>query len=143
MPVASSGQTGTSPAAAKQQGAGSPPPVAQVGVGKEGTLFPPIKVGAMLEITDFNHTRVAPILLVEAFRIEQGPRMPIMCFDAGVADQAIMLGFGIRGIVPGADYFGVDFLMMIDFRPTIKYRGLGHKKRLHFCTGIGVTLAGF
>jgi ribosomal protein L40E len=134
MPVAAAGQV--------RPGAGTPHSVAQApGAGGRGK-FPPVKVGALLQITDSNHQRITPFVSVEVFRVEQSENDPIICFDVGVAEDAVFGTAGVRGLIPDAPHFGVFFFGMFDFRRTLKKTLLGAHKP-HFCVGLGVSLGGF
>ena len=137
MPVA-----GGAPAAATPRGAGTPPSVAQAPSSGGEVKFPPVKVGALLEITDSNHQRVAPFISVEVFKVVQSPDDPVIAFDVGVAEDAIFGTAGVRGFIKDAPNFGVFFFAMVDFRRTLKPRLYGPHQP-HFCSGIGVTIGGF
>ena len=126
----------------RQPGAGAPGRVAQAPGAGPRMKFPPVKVGALLEITDSNHQRIAPFLSVEVFKIEQAQDDPVIAFDVGVAEDAILASVGVRGFIPEAPYLGGFFFIMEDFRRTIKPRLYGPHKP-HFCTGIGFTIGGF
>ena len=137
---------GTAPAAgqpaAGQPAAGTPPKVARGPARTEKTNLPMFKVSALMQLTDSNHWRFTPAVSVEFFKIEQGPDDPIICFDAGIADQAIFFGAGARGMVKDAPALGGFLFMMFDWRRTIKRTSIGPYKP-HFCVGFGVTIGGF
>jgi hypothetical protein len=134
---------GGASAAVPGRSVGAPPTVSQHPYGKDESKFLPVKVGALLEITDSNHQRVTPFVSVELFKIDQGAGQPIICFDAGVADEAIFASAGVRGIIDGVPQFGVFIFGMVDWSPTLKYRAAIHKKKAHFCSGLGVSIGGF
>jgi len=136
-------RSGATAGAARTPGAGTPPAVSQAPNSQTARKFPPVKVGALLEVTDSNHQRFTPFVSVEVFKYDQGKDDPIVCVDLGVADEAIFAGFGIRGLVPDAPNVGIFFFGMLDWSPTLKYRASIHKKKAHFCSGIGVTFGGF
>ena len=105
--------------------------------------FPPVKIGPLFQLTDSNHQRITPFISIELLSIEQGEELPVICFDAGVAQEAVFASAGVRRLVPELPNFGFFLFVMLDWSPTVKYRGLGHKDSAHFCSGFGITLAGF
>ena len=128
-------------AAQKASAGGNPPAVAQAS-GEEKKKFLPVKVGALLEITDSNHQRVAPFISVEVFKYKLEKQKIILCVDVGIAEDALLAAAGVRGIVPDAPYLGGFFFIMVDNRRTLKPRLYGAHQS-HFCTGLGITLGGF
>lgn len=130
------------PAAGAARGAGTPPSVAQAPSTGGDSKFPPVKVGALLEITDSNHQRVAPFVSIEVYKVVQAADDPVIAFDVGIAEDAIFGTAGVRGFMKEAPNFGVFFFCMLDFRRTLKPRLYGPHQP-HFCSGIGVTIGGF
>jgi hypothetical protein len=122
-------------------GTNNPAAVAQA-QSTEKSKFPPVKVGALIQITDSNHQRITPFISVEVFKLDLEQQKVILCFDAGVAEDAIFGAAGVRGIIPDVPYFGGFLFGMFDFRRTVKKWYLGDVQP-HFCFGLGVTLGGF
>jgi hypothetical protein len=120
--------------------------VSQHPYGKSESSFLPVKIGALFEATDSEHARFTPFVGVELFKVDQGAGQPVICFDAGVADQAIFASVGVKGFVKGAEGFGLFVFVMADFRPvTDETFGFvtDYKRKTHIAVGLGVTLFEF